>query len=33
MERIEKEDTAVLKEALSSRSVMDDLGANKEPGV
>ena len=30
--RIEKEDTADLKEALSSRSAIDDLGVNKELG-
>ena len=33
MERIEKEDTADIKEALSSKSVIDDIGVNGEPGV
>ena len=33
IERIEKEDTADLKEALSSKSVVDDPGVDKESGM
>ena len=33
MERIEKEDTADLKEALSSKSLVDGPGVNRAPGV